>query len=170
MVVGTALALGLVTYLWRIVVPMGFWIPVVDLPTGAYLPQYIGFFGLGIVAFRRGWLHTITIRMGAFGLGLAVGATLVFLPLSLANGYATAVGGGTLRSWCYAIWDSSVAVGVSLALLAFFRRKLDRSGPLWRFLSNHVYAVFVTHVFVVTASGKPSASSRCLHWRRSRSR
>ena len=73
MVVGTALALGLVTYLWRIVVPIGFWIPVVDLPTGAYLPQYIGFFGLGIVAFRRGWLHTITIRMGAFGLGLAVG-------------------------------------------------------------------------------------------------
>lgn len=96
MVVGMALALGLVTYLWRMVVPIGFWIPVVDLPTGAYLPQYIGFFGLGIVAFRRGWFHTITIRMGAFGLGLAVGATLIFLPLGLAGGYAATVGGGTL--------------------------------------------------------------------------
>jgi glucan biosynthesis protein C len=153
MVVGMALALGLVTYLWRMVVPIGFWIPVVDLPTGAYLPQYIGFFGLGIVAFRRGWFHTITIRMGAFGLGLAVGATLIFLPLGLAGGYAATVGGGTLGSLCYALWDSSVAVGVSLALLAFFRRKLDRSGPLWRYLSNHVYAVYVTHAFVVTAVG-----------------
>jgi glucan biosynthesis protein C len=153
MVVGMALALGLVTYLWRMVVPIGFWIPVVDLPTGAYLPQYIGFFGLGIVAFRRGWFHTITIRMGAFGLGLAVGATLIFLPLGLAGGYATTVGGGTLGSLCYALWDSSVAVGVSLALLAFFRRRLDRSGPLWRYLSNHVYAVYVTHAFIVTAVG-----------------
>jgi len=58
MVVGAALALGLVTYLWRILVPIGYWIPVVDLPTGAYLPQYIGFFGLGIVVFRRRWFHT----------------------------------------------------------------------------------------------------------------
>ena len=153
MVVGMALALGLVTYLWRMVVPIGFWIPVVDLPTGAYLPQYIGFFGLGIVAFRRAWFHTITIRMGAFGLGLAVGATLIFLPLGVAGGYATTVGGGTLGSLCYALWDSSVAVGVSLALLALFRRRLDRSGPLWRYLSNHVYAVYVTHAFIVTAVG-----------------
>jgi glucan biosynthesis protein C len=81
-----ALALGVVTYLWRMVVPIGFWIPVVDLPTGAYLPQYIGFFGLGIVAFRRRWFHTITIRMGAFGLGLAVCATLVFFHSALPAG------------------------------------------------------------------------------------
>ena len=153
MVVGVALALGLVTYLWRIVVPVGFWSPIVDLPTGAYLPQYIGFFGLGILAFRRGWFHTITVRIGAFGLGLAVGATLVFLPLSLVNGYATTTGGGTLGSLCYALWDSSVAVGFSLALLAFFRRRLDRTGPLRRFLSNNVYAVYITHAFVVTAIG-----------------
>jgi membrane-bound acyltransferase YfiQ involved in biofilm formation len=98
-------------------------------------------------------LHTITVRLGAFGLGLAVVATLVFLPLSLAGGYATTLGGGTLGSLCYALWDSSVAVGVSLALLAFFRRRLDRSGPLRRFLSNNVYAVYITHAFVVTAVG-----------------
>jgi hypothetical protein len=92
MVVGMALALGLVTYLWRMV-------PHHHYPHGGV----------------RAWPGR---RRDAD-----------FLPLGLAGGYATTVGGGTLGSLCYALWDSSVAVGVSLALLAFFRRRLDRSGP-----------------------------------------
>lgn len=152
-VLGFVLALALVTYALRIVVPEGFFVPIIGFPTSAYLPQYVSFFVLGTLAYRRGWFHTITARMGWVGLGMAIGATLVFLPLALVGGIEAFVGHGTLSSLFYALWDSTFAVGIVLALLAFFRRRLNSQGPLRRYLSRNVFAVYVIHAFVVTAAG-----------------
>ncbi|MER6946225.1 acyltransferase family protein [Nonomuraea sp. NPDC000554] len=150
MVIGLALALALVTYVLRIAIPVGFAVPIIGFPSSAYLPQYISFFILGTVAYRRGWFHATTARMGRVGLGMAIGATLVFLPPALAGGWE---GHGTLSSLFYALWDSTFAVGVVLALLTFFRRRLNTQGPLGRYLSGHVFTVYVIHAFVVTAAG-----------------
>jgi len=152
-VFGFALALALVTYALRIVVPMGFYVPIIGFPTSAYLPEYVGFFVLGIIAHRRGWLSAITTRMGWVGLGMAIGATLVFLPLSLAGGLSGFSGGGTVSSLFYALWDSTFAVGLVLALVTFFRSRLNSQGPLRRYLSNNAFTVYVVHAFLVTAAG-----------------
>jgi surface polysaccharide O-acyltransferase-like enzyme len=152
-VIGFVLALALVTYALRIAIPVGFWVPVIDFPTSDYLPQYVSFFVLGTVAYRRGWLSATTARMGRVGFALAVGATLVFLPLALAGGTDAWVGHGTLSSLCYALWDSTFAVGIVLALLTFFRRRLNTQGPLRRRLSGHVFTVYLIHAFVVTVAG-----------------
>ncbi|MBB5774262.1 acyltransferase family protein [Nonomuraea jabiensis] len=152
-VIGFVLVLALATYALRIVIPHGFWVPVIDFPTSTYLPQYISFFVLGTVAYRRGWFHAITARMGWAGLGMAVGATVVFLPLALAAGPDAWAGHGTLGSLFYALWDSTFAVGVVLALLTLFRRRLNAQGPLRRYLSGHAFTVYVIHAFVVTAAG-----------------
>ncbi|MFI6600525.1 acyltransferase family protein [Nonomuraea sp. NPDC050536] len=153
MVIGFVLALALVTYALRIAIPIGFWVPVVDFPTSAYLPQYVSFFVLGTVAYRRGWFHATSARMGWAGLGMAIGATLVFLPLALSGGISAWVGHGTLSSLFYALWDSTFAVGIVLALLTFFRRRFNTQGPLRRYLSHHVFTVYVIHAFVVIAAG-----------------
>jgi glucans biosynthesis protein C len=79
---GFVAVLALATYAVRIAIPQGFAVPVIDFPSGAYLAQYVTFFVLGTMAYRRGWLHTTTARMDAVGLGLAIGATVVFLPLA----------------------------------------------------------------------------------------
>ncbi|WP_326823110.1 acyltransferase family protein [Streptosporangium sp. NBC_01756] len=150
MVIGFVLVLALTTYVLRIAIPVGFTVPVIGFPSSAYLPQYVSFFVLGTVAYRRGWFHAITARMGRVGLGMAIGATLVFLPLALAGRWE---GHGTLSSLCYALWDSTFAVGIVLALLTCFRRRLDTQGPLRRYLSAHVFTVYVIHAFVVTAAG-----------------
>ncbi|HEY3504589.1 MAG TPA: acyltransferase family protein [Actinocatenispora sp.] len=152
-VLGFVPVLALVTYALRIVVPDGFWVPVVDFPTSAYLPQYVGFFVLGIVAYRRGWLAGITARTGWAGLGMAVGATLVFLPLALAGGASAWMGHGTVSSLWYALWDSTFAVGAVLALLALFRHRFDRQGSLRRRLSRNAFTVYVLHAFLVTGAG-----------------
>ncbi|MFF5212144.1 hypothetical protein [Streptosporangium sp. NPDC000396] len=83
----------------------------------------------------------------------AVGATLMFLPLAVTGGTDAMNGYGTLSSLFYALWDSTFAVGIVLALLTFFRRRLNTQGPLRRYLSDHVLTVYVTHAFVVTAAG-----------------
>lgn len=153
-VLGFVALLALATYALRIVVPEGFWLPVIDFPTGAYLVQYAGFFVLGTIAYRRGWFHAVTPRLGRFGAALAVGAVVVFLPLALGTGGVTGwTGHGTLSSLCYALFDSGFAVGLLLALIALFRRRFDGQGPLRRYLARHSFTVYVTHAAVVTAAG-----------------
>lgn len=47
------LALALASYLLRIVMPLGRYL--FSFPSLAYLPQYISFFIIGIIAFHRNW-------------------------------------------------------------------------------------------------------------------
>lgn len=152
-VVAFVLVLALATYVLRIGLPIGSWVPVITFPSSYYLAQYASFFALGLVAYRRGWFHAITPRIGWTGLGMAIGATVVFLPLALLGGFTAYLGHGTLSSLWYALWDSTLAIGLCLALLTFFRRRFDTAGRLRRYLSGHVFTVYVTHAFVVTAAG-----------------
>ena len=151
-VAGFVVALALMSYVLRIVVPVGFVVPIVDFPSGDYLPQYVSFFALGVIAYRRGWFHAVDARTGWTGLGLAIVSTLVFLPLALTGGFTAFLGHGSVNSLFYALWDSGFAVGVVLALLALFRRRFDTQGPLLRHLSGHTFTVYVIHAFVVTAT------------------
>ncbi|TCC59673.1 acyltransferase [Kribbella pittospori] len=152
-VIGFALALALATYAWRAVVSMDVFVPIIDFPTSGYLPQYVSFFVVGTVAYRNGWLSAIAGRMGKVGLGLAIGATIVFLPVAIIGGPDKWMGHGTVTSLSYALWDSTFAVGLVLALLMLFRRRYDAPGPLRRYLSNHAFTVYVIHALLVIAAG-----------------
>ena len=147
-IVAFILALALSSYLIRIVWPLGTY--VLSFPTLAYLPQYLSFFILGTVAFRRDWLRTIPASMGKVGLAMALGASLILFPLALLTGGANFLGGGHCQSAAYALWDSTLAVGWSLALITFFRAYLNRQGRLGTFLSRHSYTVFITHAPLIT--------------------
>lgn len=142
------LALALVSYVLRIVVPFGLFIPILGFPTLCYLPQYLSFFILGAFAFRRGWLQTIPGSMGKVGLVVAVVSTLVLLPLAFSGGTAF-LGYGTWQSAVYALWDSTFAVGACLALLTFFRRFCNRQTRLSRFLSQQAFTVYILHIPII---------------------
>jgi glucan biosynthesis protein C len=149
------LGLSLVTYLTRIVVPLGrdLW----GFPTLAYLPQYLSFFVLGAVAYRRDWLGSLRTSMGTIGLISAMAAAVALFPVALSRhpfSLAIAqppefVGLGTWPSAVYAAWDSVFAVGMCLAALTFFRRKFDVETRLGTFLAQQSYAVYVTHAPVL---------------------
>jgi glucan biosynthesis protein C len=138
------LALVLASYLLRIVVPLGAFLPILGLPTPAYLPQYLSFFILGVIAFRRDWLRTIPNAKGKVGFGVALVATILLLPMALGGG-ADANGNGHWQSAVFALWDSTFAVGMCLGLLTFFRRFFNRSGRVSRFLSRHAFTVYIVH-------------------------
>lgn len=142
------LMLALASYLMRIVVPIGMSIPILSFPTLSYLPQYLSFFILGTVAFRRNWFQTIPGSMGRVGLVVALVATIVLLPL--AQPWTGAfVGHGTVQSAAYALLDSTFSVGISLALLTFFRRFLNRQTRAGRFLSQQAFTVYIIHVPII---------------------
>jgi peptidoglycan/LPS O-acetylase OafA/YrhL len=154
-IVGFAMALAGVTYFWRILVPVGQYWPIVGLPTPGYLPQYASLFAIGAMAYRRGWLLNLPTRTGWFGLALALVALAVLGPVTLGAAFqgSSWVGHGTWRSLAYALWDSTFAVGVIVALLVLFRECLNIEGRPSRFLAEHCYTVYIIHPFVLVALG-----------------
>jgi glucan biosynthesis protein C len=151
------LGLAVASYLWRMVVPLGqdvdVVLPALAFPTIAYLPQYLSLFVLGIVARRRGWLDALPLSAGVVGFVAVLAAMVLLFPVAL-TGRPFAVefipdavfqGGGTWQSAAYALWDSIVAVGMSLAAITFFRARFSGTSALGTLAAQNSYAVYVIH-------------------------
>jgi|GEM_PF-104256 len=141
------LALTAASYLMRLVIPYG--ITVLEFPSLGYLPQYLSFFLIGIFASRREWLRTIPGSLGQLGFVLAILASVILFPVALISSGSAWIGHGSWQSAIFALWDSIFAVGMSLALITFFRRFFDKGKKLGRFLSQHSFTVYVIHVPVI---------------------
>lgn len=152
-----ALALAVVSYVMRMVVPLGkdvsLVVPALSFPTIAYLPQYLSLFVVGIVAGRRNWLATLPAATGLVGFAAAVVAMVLLFPVALTGQWFTVAfvegavfqGNGTWQSAAYALWDSTMTVGLGLAAVTLFRRWFDSDRPFGRFLARNSYAVYVIH-------------------------
>jgi glucans biosynthesis protein C len=149
-IVGFTIGLALVTYLWRIVVPMD--ARFLGLPTPAYLPQYAALFTVGLIATRRGWLAGLSRTAGRVAFASAAVAA-VALVLVLVSAGAAVLGRGTWPSLVTATCEQVLAVGIVLGLLVLFRERLDHQGSRHRFLSAHAYTVYVIHPVVLVALG-----------------
>jgi peptidoglycan/LPS O-acetylase OafA/YrhL len=147
------LVLALTSYLIRIVIPIGEF--VAGFPTLSYLPQYVSFFIIGIVAVRHNWLRNVPKSMGRAGFALVLVATIIVFPIAISGGATNVAGYGSWQSAVYAVWDSTVAVGMSLGLITLFRERFNWSGSFTLFLQRHSYTVYVIQapiiVFVVVA-------------------
>jgi surface polysaccharide O-acyltransferase-like enzyme len=156
------LALALVSYLIRIIVPLGqpvsLFVNFLSFPTIAYLPQYLSFFVLGTVASRHDWFQTLPNSMGVVGFVTAVVAGVALFPIAFisllvsienASQQLPPFGYGTWQSAVYALWDSIFAVGMCLGLIPLFRRFFNERGRFGRFLSQHSYAVYIIHIPIV---------------------
>ncbi|MBB6171720.1 fucose 4-O-acetylase-like acetyltransferase [Nocardiopsis mwathae] len=150
--IGFVIGLAVLTYLWRIPVPIGTYWPVVGLPTPFFLPQYVILFGVGVLAYRRGWAERIPTWAGWAGLAAAVAAALAHVPLSGWLGEAT-MQPGSWQSLVDALWEQTYAVGIIVALIVLFRARVNRQGPLARFLSDNAYAVYFLHPVVLVGLG-----------------
>lgn len=145
-----ALALGAVTWVWRMAVPNGMYMPIVGLPSASYMPQYVGMFVVGIAAYRRGWFQEPPKRAGLLGAALVAGSAV---PMALGGYEALDLESpppvGDLSHLSLAMWDSLFAVGSIVLLLRLFRRFAAGTGPFARFLSANAYAVYLVHAPVL---------------------
>lgn len=152
MIVGFTLVLIGATYLWRVLVPVGSYWPIVGLPTPTFLPQYVLLFTIGVLAYRRGWFDAIPRAAGLGGLATAI-ASLVLLGPIAAISIEAAMQRGSLASLIMAAFENTFAVGVILFLLWLFQRFFNQQGKFGRFLSDNAYAVYFLHTLVLVALG-----------------
>ncbi|MEV8635364.1 acyltransferase family protein [Streptosporangium sp. NPDC051023] len=141
-----ALGLTVVTFLWRLAVPVGAYWQFVGLPSPAYLPQYASLFAVGVLAYRGQWLDALSPKARRPSFVISGVATAVLLPV-------TTITDGALRTLVSAAWESVFAVTVVIGLLSLFRGRFDRQGRRGRFLSEHAYTVYVVHPLVLVGLG-----------------
>jgi len=146
-VVGLALAIGLCTFVVRIVQPMGTNILNMQL---CFFSQYILLFIVGIRAWRRNWLMRIPYRFGmrwltvALTVGSLVWVGIIVAALST-HSEARLSGGWTWQSASLCFWESFFCVGVCLGLIVSFRDKFNRQGKIAQWLSDNSFCVYVFH-------------------------
>jgi Acyltransferase family len=158
---GFILGLGLGSFVVRIWLPEYYQPGPFNVPMG-YLLQYVCFFILGIVAYRRNWLFKLTPRMGRdWALIVLLATLLIFggmvVPSVLSElgaagtqraGYAIA-GGFNWVAFGYALWESFMVVGVGIGLLVLFRQRWNHQGRLAKGLAASVYTVYLIHPVVL---------------------
>lgn len=140
------LVLAAATFLWRIPVPTGTYVPLLGLPTPSFLPQYAAMFALGCVAFRRRWFETLPKRAGLLGLLVAGVSTVVLVPVAFTTT-------GALSSALTALWESVFAVSMIVMLTVWFRERFNRQGARGKFLSDHAFTVYIIHPLVLVGLG-----------------
>lgn len=154
-ILGFAASVGIVSFLVRIVFPIG---RILD-PVGfqlAYFSQYIALFVLGLVASKNNWLDELTVALGK-KFALIAPRLLIFLAaIPILEKMA-----GTPESWftggfhwqqlLYAVWEQLLGFSIIVALLVYGKKLWNKSSVFMTKLSRNVYAVYILHPLVVVS-------------------
>jgi glucan biosynthesis protein C len=151
---GFLVVMAIMTFLARIVVPEN--VAVLNVHVGD-CPQYILMFVAGALAYRGNWLTCFRSRSAQnwalYSLGIAAPLLLLLVLIRPSLGDDTNVynGGANWISACKCLWEALVCIGMSFAIISWYRRRLNRQGRLARWLSSNAFAVYVFHPPVVIA-------------------
>jgi hypothetical protein len=141
--------LGLVTFLVRIPLPIGYVFQPLNLQV-PFLPQYIGLFILGAAAFYGNWLNQLEPEPSRFWRNYSVGLILLMPLLFVFSGglegdVTPALGGFHWQSLAYSIWEQFFCLGMIFTLLHHFKAKINKAGNISRELTASTYAVYIFH-------------------------
>jgi hypothetical protein len=145
-----ALILGLVTFLVRIVFPVGWTLRPLGFQLG-HFPQYIALFALGIIASRRHWLEAailgksrfwiVTARLSAF-----VGFPCIYLVKIITDCPLEFFSGGWHgQALLYSLYEQFMGISIIMALLSWSKSKWNSQSSLLRNMSRSAYAVYIIH-------------------------
>jgi hypothetical protein len=156
-ITGFAVALGVVTFIWRIWLPEGSYFRSLGLPM-ASMPQYITLFTIGIIAFRRNWLASLADDRARLWLWVAAGLVFVILPIlfvftgALEGNTQPLLGGFRWQSLARCLWEQLLTVGMIIVLTIWFRRRFNHQGRIARSMSASAYAVYFIHAPVLVTA------------------
>ena len=149
-----ALALGTVTFIVRIWLPIGWCYEPLNFQF-PFFPQYICMFIVGIIAYRRNWLMRLPDAMGRFWLCVALIFIVILFPALFVFGGALGgdttsfVGGIHWQCFAYAVWEQFTGVAMIIGLLVLFRKWLNRQGSVAKAMSASAYTAYIIHAPVV---------------------
>ncbi len=136
----------------RIAYPIDRWVYLLGFFRVAFadVPRDLSFFVLGIVAFRRNWLKTVTAKAGRNW--LVVGVALVAFWYAYALGLykilpISGIGFDVVR----VLWEAVLCCALCIGLIVLFRERINVHGRLAVALGKSQYAAYIFHVPVILA-------------------
>jgi hypothetical protein len=152
--VATAAAVAVLSYLIRLGVPFGQ--EVEHLALGQS-PAWVAGFALGVVGAERGWFDRICAGTSRrlFRIAWSAAAVVVIMIGAAAMSGADVTvffGGGTWPSLLLLLPESVLVVTMPIWLFDVFRRRADRAGRLMREADRAAFAAFLVHQIVAVGA------------------
>jgi len=143
----TIIILALLTFIVRIFFPVGREVHVFQL---GHFVHYIFCFFLGIISYRKGWIDDISSRLGLWKkVSIGVIIALPFL-LFLGKEPELFIGGFTLQSFIFSLWESIACYSIIIALVSLFKERFASQSSLTKWMAPNVYTVYIIHQLIVT--------------------
>ena len=146
------LAVAVCSAVVRIWSPIDRWFNLLGFFRVAFadVPRDLGFFIVGVLAWRRAWFERYPARAGFawLAVGLAAAAAwyaydLGFLPFfSLSD---------TVMGIVYPLWEIVLCLGLCIGLTVAFREAANFQGALGKWLANNQYSAYFWHPLLIVA-------------------
>jgi MFS family permease len=141
---------GLLQFLIRLKLPVGWSMSFTNFQFPFFV-QYVFLFMLGLIASRNNWTENINYRLGKRWFILSQVIIFIGFPLLFIVGGATTsgaepfMGGFTLQSLGYSLWEQITGISLMIGLTGIFREKANHQGIVAKALSASAFGVFVFH-------------------------
>jgi hypothetical protein len=154
-IVRFVVALAFVTWVIRVWFPIDEWVPLffVVAAEPAHLPQYVGLFAVGVVAYRGDWLRRLPASTGAIWLSVGLVASAGVFAMQLLPPERIpeflAFGGDNWQSLVYSTWEALICVGMVVGLIFLARAAFSRPNRLVVAMLAGSYAAYILHLGIV---------------------
>ncbi len=142
-----AVGLGAITFLIRIVSPIDQ--SLLGLPI-SFIVLYLMMFGVGIIAFRYGWIEKMKKKhVKVWAIVIVIVFILFFAYAALVVGLdadlSVFMGGFNLHALFFAIVESIICMGMIFVLIKIFYAKFNKQGKILQNLSSSAFYIYLIH-------------------------
>ncbi|MFX1251665.1 MAG: acyltransferase family protein [Promethearchaeota archaeon] len=123
----------------------------------AHFTHYIFCYFIGILAYRGRWFDNLSDSQAKLWISVAL-ITIALLPSLLLLADFTSIdpfrlfmGGWTLQSFVYVVWEAVALLSISISLLYIFQKKFNYQNLLLRELSASSYTAYIIHMIIVVS-------------------
>jgi glucan biosynthesis protein C len=144
------LAVAVGSALVRIWSPIDRWFNLLGFFRVAFadVPRDLGFFLVGVLAYRRGWFGRFPARAGIACLAVGLAAAAAWYAYDLGLGRAFGLS-GTAMGIVYPLWEIVLCLGLCIGLTIAFREAANFQGALGKWLADNQYSAYFWHPLLI---------------------
>ncbi|TPG37498.1 acyltransferase [Flavobacterium pectinovorum] len=148
-----AAGLGIISFLVRIIFPVGWILEPVGFQLG-HFPQYIALFIIGLLASKNNWFDQLSEKTGR-QLKRSAWLCLLFFPVFLIVKFKLNTpsswfsGGFHWQALLYALWEQWIGISILTTLLIKGKRNWNNTSELLAKASRSSFAVYIFHPLVI---------------------
>jgi glucan biosynthesis protein C len=114
----------------------------------ADVPRDLGFFILGVLAWRRAWFERFPRRAGFAWLGVGLAAAAAWYAYDLALGRVVRIE-GLAMGIVYPLWEILLCLGMCIGLTVAYREAANSQGALGKWLAGNQYSAYFWHPLLI---------------------